>query len=301
MANYQAIARLRPEVRDFIRNRRWVYRGETVGYGGNTQCSNFSTDERGFRHSVFKGKTMSVADCARQKRYGLVLGSSHLYGFGLAGNENTIPSLLADEFDFPFANVSIPEANSRNLHSLLNAIVRTSDGMPSVVVHMSGGDFTSFCFSSIADPIFGSPNLKQLEIVLAERLGTPSPDAYMQALLAFNGFWTKMIVQLCRSREIPVLLASDTTFFEKKAPSELERQCRLGVPSGPAQDRQFTTHKALFGRFCAHREAVAGRLGAPFAGPGPSNELTFIDEFHYDRGGTRGLARDYIPAIAKLL
>ena len=95
MANYQNIVRLRPEVRDFIRNRRWVHRGEVISYGPNIRCDPFSTDGAGFRHSTLGGETLSVADCLKRERYGIVLGPSTVYGFGLAGNENTMPSLLA--------------------------------------------------------------------------------------------------------------------------------------------------------------------------------------------------------------
>ena len=30
--------RLRPEVREFIRNRKWVHRGDVVTYGPNIRC-----------------------------------------------------------------------------------------------------------------------------------------------------------------------------------------------------------------------------------------------------------------------
>jgi len=301
VANYQAIVRQRPEVREFIRNRRWVHRGEVVVYGANTRCDAFSTDEQGFRHSVFEGKAFSVADCLKAKRYGVVLGSSHLYGFGLAGNENSIPSLLAEQFGMPFANVSIPEANSRNLHSLLKGCIAQAKAPPAMVIHMSGGDFTSFCFTSLADPIFGSPNLRQIESALSERGIEPDSELFFPALLSFNGFWTNMIVQLCRANEAPFLLASDTTFFEKSAPSDADRHCKLGVPSNPPQARQFDTHKAYFTRFCEHRNALAAKLGVPIAGPGPKNDLSYVDEFHYDRPGAARIAADYAEAIGNLL
>src|SRR3954447_26246918 len=186
MANYQSIARLRPEVRQFIRNRRWVHRGDIVTYGPNTNCESFSTDSAGFRHSVFDGETLSVDDCLRRERYGLVLGSSNLYSFGLAGNENTIPSRLAAEFGFPFANISIPEANGRNLFALLTALVAKAAHPPAVVLYMSGGDFTGFCYTYIADPVFGSPNLMQRKMALQERGGRPKPETQMKPLLAFT-------------------------------------------------------------------------------------------------------------------
>jgi hypothetical protein len=171
VANYQTIVRLRPEVREFIRNRRWVHRGDVISYGANIRCDSFSTDGAGFRHCTFKGETLSVADCLKRDRYGIVLGPSNVYAFGLAGNENTMPSLLAERFGFPFANVGLPEGNSRNLFSLLAAFLARAPKPPSVVLHLSGGDFTSFCYTSIADPVFGSPNLKQIQDVLKERRG----------------------------------------------------------------------------------------------------------------------------------
>ena len=166
MANYQNIVRLRPEVREFIRNRRWVHRGDVIAYGANIRCNSFSTDGAGFRHTVFEGETLSVSDCLRRERYGIVLGPSNVYGFGLAGNENTMPSLLAGRFGLPFANVSLPEGNSRNLCSMLVAFLARAPRPPAVVLHLSGGDFTSFCYSSIADPVFGPPNLKQIQTAI---------------------------------------------------------------------------------------------------------------------------------------
>src|SRR5947209_14932749 len=185
MANYQAIARLRPEVRDFIRNRRWVHRGDVISYGPNIQCDAFSTDQAGFRHSTLGGKPFSAMDCVRNGRYGLVLGPSSVYGFGVGGNENTMASLLAERFGFPFANLGLPEGNSRNLHSILVAIVARAAKPPSAVLHISGGDFTNFCYTSIADPVFGSPNLKQISAAIKERGRVPAAEQQIKPLLPF--------------------------------------------------------------------------------------------------------------------
>src|SRR4029079_2904763 len=107
MADYQSIMRLRPEVRQFTRNRRWVHRGDVIFYGPNIRCEGFSTDAGGFRHSSFKGESLSVVDCTHRDRYGLVLGPSSVYGFGLAGNEKTMPSLLAERLRFPFPHLRL--------------------------------------------------------------------------------------------------------------------------------------------------------------------------------------------------
>ena len=301
MANYPAIIHLRPEVRDFIRNRRWVHRGETISYGPNIRCESFSTDSAGFRHSTFRGETFSVRDCLLRERYGLVLGPSNLYGFGLAGNENTMPSLLAEKFGFPFANVGLPEGNSRNLFSLLAAFIVRAPRPPAAVLHLSGGDFTSFCYTQLADPVFGSPNVMQTQAAIAERGGKPPPRPQIRPLQAFTTLWIRAINDLCRMRRIPLVLGEDTTFFEKRQPSDYDQKAELGRPLNEIQARQFETHKACVRAYHAQRQAVAKALQLPLPGPGFDNDISFVDEFHYDREGTRALCDDFAAAIEPLL
>jgi len=301
VANYQKIVRLRPEVREFIRNRRWVHRGDVITYGPNIRCNSFSTDSAGFRHSVFGGETLSVHDCLQRERYGLVLGPSNVYGFGLAGNENTMPSLLAERFGFPFANIGLPEGNSRNLFALLTAFIARAPRPPAIVVHISGGDFTNFCYTSIADPVFGSPNLLQMRQALKERGGAPPAETQIKPLLAFTSLWIKAIAQLCRMNKVPLVLGDDTTFFERRNPSAIELESELGKGFSPAQERQFATHKKFVDDYSERRKSVAKALGVPLAGPGRSNDIGFIDEFHYDRDGTRALCDDFAKGIEPLL
>ena len=301
MANYQNIARLRPEVREFIRNRRWVHRGDVITYGPNTRCSSFSTDGAGFRHSVFNGETLSFGDCLQRDRYGLVLGPSSVYGFGLAGNENTMPSVLAERFGFPFANIGLPEGNSRNLHAMLLAIVARASRRPAAVLHISGGDFTNFCYTSMADPVFGSPNLRQIEMAVKERGGRPPAERQIAPLLSFTSLWIRSIADVCRRLKIPLVLADDTTFFEKREPSEIERESGLGQATSPVQQRQFETHKKFVDDYHSRRRTVAEKLRVPLAGPGRTNDIGFIDEFHYDREGTRALCDDFSKAFELLL
>jgi hypothetical protein len=301
MADYQKIVRHRPEVREFIRNRRWVHRGEAIAYGANISCDAFSTDAIGYRHSMLGGKTFSAADCFASERYGLVLGPSSVYGFGLAGNENTIPSRIAEQFGFPFANIGLPEGNSRNLFSILLNILSRTARPPTVVLHISGGDYTSFCYSGIADPVFGPPNLLQTKAVLQERGGRRNPDKQVPSLLAFTTLWINAVIDLCRLRQVPLVLGDDTTFFEKRNPSDLDRECRLGEPSSPAQKAQFDTQKRFATEYHSTRKTLAERRGVPLAGPGLSNDLGFIDEFHYDVDGTRALSDEFARAIETVL
>ena len=301
MANFQKIMRLRPEVREYVRNGGWVHRGDVVTYRPGTRCDAFSTDGEGFRHSMFEGEPVSVADCARRPRYGVVLGSSHVFGFGLPGNEHTIPSILSERLGFPFANVGLPEASTRNLFSVLLALVARSSNRPSAVVLLSGGDFTSFCYTTIADPVFGSPNIRQFKLAVEERGGRPAPATQAQSLLLFTSLWVRAIADLCRANGIPLILGDDTTFFEKATPSAIEDNSGLGRARHETQQRQFATHKAFFPKFRERRAAVAAKLRIPLTGPGLSDTLSFIDEFHYDANGTRVLSDHFAQALEKLL
>jgi hypothetical protein len=250
---------------------------------------------------MFAGETLSVADCAKRERYGIVLGPSSVYAFGLAGNENTMPSLLAERFGFPFANVGLPEGNSRNLFAMLLSLVARAPRPPAAVLHLSGGDFTGFCYTSMADPVFGSPNLKQIKMALEERGGRPSAERQIKPLLAFTSLWIRAIADLCRARKIPLVLGEDVTFFEKAEPSATDLQCELGQPSSQAQERQFATHCQFVRAYHDQRQQVAKALGVPLPGPSFGNDIGFIDEFHYDAQGTRDLCRYFGDALEPLL
>ena len=46
---------------------------------------------------------------------------------------------------------------------------------------------------------------------------------------------------------------------------------------------------------------MAEALGVPLAGPGRTNNIGFVDEFHYDREGTIALCEDFAAALEPLL
>jgi hypothetical protein len=303
MASYQKIVQLRPEVREFVRYRRSIrHRGDVQSYGPNIRSECFSTDAAGFRHSTAGNKSLSVAECLSGDRYGLVLGASNIFGFGVAGNENTIPSLLAERFGFAFANVGMPGGNSRNLYSLLLGFLARTPRKPAVVVHFSGGDCSTFCVSSMADPVFGSPNRNQLPLALKERGGYPNAQAQLPNMLAFSSLWTSTIANFCRANKVQLVLGHDTTFFDKKSkPNAIEIGSGLGSPRHPHHTLQFANHRLANNPFYERRKTLAGNHSAPLAGWGPHEKLTFIDEFHYDRESTRVVADAVAKEIEPLL
>jgi hypothetical protein len=299
MANYEKIAELRPEMADFLENQRKIgLRGDVLTYWPNSSCASFSTDSAGFRHTTFAGKTYSVADCLASERYGLLLGPSTTFGFGIAGNENTGASIGAERFGFPVANASMPGANSRNLHSLLTGFLRGTKRRPALVCFSSDGDLGGFCSSSLADPIFGSPNISQQKTV-QKTAENADPEKNFPSLLAFSATWPSAIAGLCRANGIPLILLEATGFFEKEEATEMERKCGLGEVFYPWQETQFANHRKFNQPFFDHRREMSKALGVPLAS-GP-RDVTFIDEFHSDAEGTRRITEAMCDTIEPVL
>lgn len=301
MPNYRAIIRTRPAYEQYLPLQRLVHRGEVVFFPGNLSVPAFSTDARGFRHTAFGEETLSVSDIVKRERYGLVLGTSKVFGIGLAGNKDTMSSLLSERFGFPFANVALPHGTSRNLSALLTAFLGRAANAPAAVVHSSNGDFSAFAYGSSADPVFGPPNIIQSRKMAMQPGALPDAERSVQAVLAFTSLWTGWIVQQCRARKTPLLLLHDSSFFEKRAPSPVELECGLGTSEHPVEQRWFANHKRFVDQFYDRRERLAERMKVPLAGPGKRNDLTFIDEFHLDEIGTRSLADDIAEGLEPLL
>ncbi|WP_155263494.1 SGNH/GDSL hydrolase family protein [Sphingomonas segetis] len=299
MANYQKITEIWPEVADFLENQRKIgLRGDVLTYWPNTRCDSFSTDSAGYRHSTFAGKTYSVSDCLRSERYGISLGSSIMFGFGIAGNENSGPSIGAERLGFPFANASMPGASSRNLHSLLTGLLSGARRKPQVVVFSNDGDLGGFCTSSMADPIFGSPNISQQRTVQKDG-DSADADKNFPSLLSFTSLWTAAIARLCRANGIPLVLLHQSSFFEKADPTATELGCGLGEVFYPWQETQFANHRKFNKPFFAHREALAKALSIPLAGT--TEDVTFIDEFHADKDGTRQVTEAVADRIEAMI
>jgi len=294
------MARQRPEIDEFIRNRKWVFRGDVLVYEPNISCNAFSTDRAGFRHSTFKGERLSFAECQQRDRFGVVLGASNIFGFGVAGNENTLPSLLAERLGFPFANLGMPAGDSRNLYTLLMSLFARSADRLAAVVHFSGGDYSTFCKTSTSDSIFGSPNPNVYDQG-KEPGSNIDAEKQLPGLLAFSSLWTSAIVQACRSYKASVVLGHDSTFFDKAAATRVEEEFELGRPASQSQVSEFANHRRFREAYHRRRKEVADQLKVPLAGRGLTDAMTFVDEFHYDANGTRLLADAVGDALTPLL
>ena len=301
MADYRKISARLPEVREYIRLRKWVRRGDAVAYGANIEGEHLSTDTLGLRHAVFAGERLSLADVVKHQRYGLVLGSSNVYGFGLPGNDATLPSLIGERLGFPFGNISFPEVNTRTLYCQLLGIVARAKVRPSAVLLMTGGDFTAFCYTGVADPVFGTPDLLSMAETMKERGGKIDVRREFPRLVAYTQLWTGAIIDLCRRTGIPFAIGEDVTFFEKAGPNARDVEFGLGIGRSPQQERQFKIHRAFVKAYGDARMAQANHAGVPIGGPGHGNAITYIDEFHYDAPGARALAVDFAGALEQAM
>ena len=232
----------------------------------------------------------------------MVLGASNLFGSGVAGNENTMPSLLADRFGFPFANAAMPGANSRNIHSLLISLVARGNRAPAVAVVSTGCDLANFCESSRADGTFGSPNRAQLKwLEDNDDASKANPDESFPRLLAFTVLWTNALAAICRGYGIPLVLIHQSTSFEKTKLNAYEEACGLGEPFNPSQQRQFENHRKFNQPFYDKRKEIADSRKVPLAGWNLNDEISFIDEFHCDRDGIRVMSEAVSNEIEPLL
>jgi hypothetical protein len=157
-----------------------------------------------------------------------------------------------------------------------------------------------FCETGFADPIFGSPNHVQFKAIREAGLKSDKEAAFSR-MMVFSKLWTSVTANLCKSRNIPVVMVLQTTFFEKSEPTELERKFKLGEPSRESQAKLFANFRRFNRRFFDHSLALAKDLGMPVGGAGLAERLSFIDEFHLDADGVELLSEAVGDAIEPLL
>ena len=305
MANYRAIVRNFPGAPDYLRYAtKWVRRGDVFAYRPLISTSSFSTDTFGVRHTHFEGRDIGLADIPNFARVGLVLGSSHVFGFGLKSNSETLPSCLSERLGYPLLGIAFPEADTRTLHTAFVRLAQQFGGKIQRVFLITGGDFTRFCYTGLADPLFGPPLLPlEPEGSTSDALPSESPETggeqrQFTNLLQFSLFWTQRFILLARQSQIPLTLVDDITFFEKSAPDHLEQICQLGMSEIPSQRKRFEIHERHKDAFQAERRKFVSNRGLPFAQFPEPDSILYIDEYHYRAETQRLLAQTLVEQIS---
>jgi hypothetical protein len=293
MANARALARNFPATLTYKGRRHWVRRGDVLAYAPKLQTAAFSTDEFGFRHTVFEGRDIGLRDVAALPRVGILLGSSHVFGFGLNSNAETLASNLSSLIGYPILNISFPEADSRTLHTMLVRLLRSFERRIAVVIVINGGEFTRYCFTEQADPVFGPPSLP-----LGDQVRQAVDDGRQFAnMLQFVTFWMRSFGTLSSRARVRLVFGADVTFFEKSIADEIEQRCELGVARTPSHEKRFGAHRRTFGEIFDHRRQVATEAGLTLMSYPPPDELLFIDEFHYRAQSQRLIAETIVRQL----
>lgn len=291
MANYRAVIRYFPAAQDYLQQRKWVRRGDVLAYAPGLHAPSFSTDEFGFRHTRFQDRDVGFGQVGEFQRVGLVLGASHLFGFGLAGNDQTLPSQLSALLGYPVFGIAYPEADTRTLYATLLRLLQQCSDRVAWIVLLSGGDFTRFCYTGTADPLFGSP---LLPVAASE---TDATQKHFANLLHFSSYWLTACAALTAQAGARFYLGWDCTFFEKSANADAtEEACGLGLPRSDKQTARFTRHRHNARAFLTERRQLAERLKVPLIRY-PADELLFIDEFHYRAESQRLIAERLVAQI----
>lgn len=287
MANYREIVRRFPAARHYVRQRRWVERGDVTAYEPNVEAGAFSTDAYGFRHTELNGIRYDLSAAFGREPYGLVLGSSHVFGFGLESNAQTIPSRLSARLDLPCLNVSFPEADLRTMHAVAARITSQAARPPMFICCFVGGTLTRYCYRRRCDPLFGAPDFRKPSGGEAGPGSAPEAAAFSN-LLTYSRFWLDQLHAAAEAGNLPLLVHTESTAFEKTGLSDGEQACGLTVPNGPAEQNRFDTHRLRYAEF--KQQLSAWMDGRVLLARTEADALSFIDEFHYAAEGIEVIA-----------
>ena len=137
---------------------------------------------------------------------------------------------------------------------------------------------------------------------MKERGGGPSANQEMPHCCVRLAMDPARSPNCAAAREIPLVLGDDTTFFEKREPNDLEQRIELGKPYNPAQRATVRDAQEIRRSITIPPQEQWPRSWASrSSGPGKVNDIGFIDEFHYDREGTRSLCDDFAKGLEKIL
>jgi len=285
MADYKKITEAHPAVIPYLRARIWSRNGNTLTYRPENNTKAFSTDGLGFRHSKFKGENITVHRSLGGTLFSAVMGSSHVFGFGLPGNEHTSASRFSEKFNHAVLNISLPEANTNDLHGCLRSHVNLTDLQN--LIFFPGGSFTRFCYTGLCSPLDGPPALHMMKNVGHSYTGTPDTPAMIDNLIHYQKRHIKRIAETCANADVAFYVVDEMTFFEKETPTEIEVNGDLGMAPQPQGTERFDRHKKYIGKYRKDLFDDLRTNDIKVLDFGSIEDITFIDEFHYDSPSTQ--------------
>lgn len=293
MANYKAIAQQYPSTLPYLRARIWAREGGILIYRPSQTTIAFSTDAFGFRRSTFEGETTSVERKSSLDKYSLVLGSSHVFGFGLPGNNATFASTFAARLGHPVLNLCLPEANTGDLVKSLETHIDPAKVDRAIL--FPGGSFTRFCYSGVSSPIDGPPGPQASAEASFENADAPQ---MLENLVRYQMRHIARMAEIFAAADVPFYVVDDLTFFEKSEPTEVERLNGLGTPAAPQGQPRFDRHRRTIGTY---REGLFPQLAGKdirVLDFGGVDDIDFIDEFHYNAQSIGMIVDRLVPQMA---
>ncbi len=294
MANYQKIAEDYPAVPIYLRARIWGRRAETLIYRPNNSTRAFATDGLGFRHSAFEGDAYQVGRSVGTDKFSLVLGSSHIFGFGLPGNEHTIPSRFAEKLGHPVLNMSLPEANSGDFLTFIKYYLEGKK--PQHVIMFPGGSFTRFCYTGLCSPMDGPPPVHGTSPMQSLNSLTDTPEMF-EHLLRYQKRCALKLAELYGQLGSSFYVVNEGTFFEKAKPSEIEVKNGLGTAAQEQGNRRFERHREHIGPYRERLFPELRNAGIKVLDFGSVDDINFIDEFHYDSPSIQMIVDRLVPQL----
>lgn len=293
MADYSEVLRLFPATRHYLRQRRWARRGDVLAYTANLETETFSTDPYGFRHGELFGDRYGLAEALSGAAYGLVLGASEVFGFGLDANGQTIASRLSQACGLYCLNVSFPEADLRTLCAAATRIVAQAPLTPAFIACFAGGTLSRYCYTRRCDPLFGSPDFLG-DNAESHFSGTSEETAAFTNLVDYSTFWLEQLSALASRCGCPLVIHDQPSAFDKARLDETEAVCALTDP-GSGDEERFAAFRLRKTPFREYILAFARKGG--LTASSPADALSFIDEFHYTASASARIASDIAQSL----
>lgn len=285
MANFNIVAQQHPQFELYLRPQLHKKMGDRVVYRPLIQTKFFQTDARGVRRTYFGDDYVSFSRASTAGPFDLLLGSSQVFGSGLADDKETLASQLALNSGRLAFGAAMPEAATAELLRVLQEFGHPTETKNVFLFPI--GSFTRFTITGLANPIDGPPALSRpnLDELRKKGLEANTEDMF-DYLVRYQLKSIRKIAETCELSRIPFFLVSERTFFDKTTATDYEKAAELGTPGDEHQARRFELMRTYSAR---HREAVFDALkaeGVKVIDYPPADELSFIDEFHLDAPST---------------
>ncbi len=299
MADYKKVTEHFPSLRPYANPNLVKRHGNVLTYRPNIQSPSITTDNRGFRRTVFKGESVFVSRSGSYEEIDVVLGSSHLFGVAAESDADTIPSMLGELMDQRVLSLTMPDAIVTDLVRAASLAIR-----PATINNLylfPGGTFGRFCSSGLCSPMDGPPSgFEYPAEEYAARRARVDAETMFANMVRFQTTAIRQLNDFANKQGFKLIVVSERTFFEKEMPTAYELEAKLGEAANDAHKERFDRHLQYAVRY---HDEVMGPLveeGVTVIEYPDPQAIEFIDEFHPTPASNRMIAEHLAAKIAAL-